>query len=322
MPPRGRPLDLDIEAARRIVRGFDASVDPISVARLAGGTADVFRIDLARCDPVVLKAYDDEPVWAPRKEALVAGWIAGRVGVAVPRWLRIDERRTLLPVRYALMTRLPGEPVRNLIAADNIASLYHSMGALLRRLHAVRLDAYGAIGADGVMAPQSENEASMLSAFEAVFRRFRDRSGETDLTGRLESQAHSRFALLAASAWPALCHDDFHQGNLLAARDAAGELRITGLVDFANARAADPLFDLAKALFCATHEDGRSRSPLLAGYGPVDHPDASETLWLYTLFHRMSMWSWLVGLGDDPGSSGPRGLLRDLDEMSRQGRSL
>jgi Ser/Thr protein kinase RdoA (MazF antagonist) len=102
---------------------------------------------------------------------------------------------------------------------------------------------------------------------------------------------------------------------VLAEYDRNGSLQLTGLIDFGNARAGDALFDLAKTLFCYTHEDPRSREPLLAGYGAIDHPDPEEALWLYTLLHRVTMWCWLTR--SSVASDGPAGLLRDLDEMSR-----
>jgi len=102
---------------------------------------------------------------------------------------------------------------------------------------------------------------------------------------------------------------------VLAEYGTNGSLQLTGLIDFGNARAGDALFDLAKALFCCAHEDPRSREPVLAGYGEINHPDPEEALWLYTLFHRVVMWCGLTRRGDT--SDGPAGLLRDLDEMSR-----
>ena len=92
---------------------------------------------------------------------------------------------------------------------------------------------------------------------------------------------------------------------------------LTGLIDFANALAGDPLADLAKALFCSAHEDPRSSAPLLEGYGPLGHPDPEEALWLYTLYHRLTMWTFLTRIGDDPASAGPAGLMADLAAMSR-----
>jgi Ser/Thr protein kinase RdoA (MazF antagonist) len=47
------------------------------------------------------------------------------------------------------------------------------------------------------------------------------------------------------------------QGNVLAEYGTNGSLQLTGLIDFGNARAGDALFDLAKTLFCCTHEDPR-----------------------------------------------------------------
>jgi len=317
-PPRRLTFDLDLERVRGIVRDLDTTLDPVKVSRLHGGSTEVYRIDLeGGADPLVLKIYGDEPVWAPAKEALVAGLIPSDIGVAIPRWLRVDERRLHLPLRFALMTWLPGETARTLMATRDLTRVYHQMGELLRRVHRIPMGAYGYIGAAGVMAPEPTNDAYMRRAFASAFRQFRDQCGDADLARRLEIEAQSRFELLACCAGPVLCHDDFHQGNVLVTGDAAHNFHVSGLLDFGNARAGDALFDLAKALMCSTHEDPRSPEALVAGYGKIDHPDPVEAMWLYTLFHRVSMYNWLTRIGDDPASSGPSGLLRDLVEMSR-----
>jgi Ser/Thr protein kinase RdoA (MazF antagonist) len=196
-----------------------------------------------------------------------------------------------------------------------IDAAYRQMGELLRRLHAIPMTAYGYIVGDGIRRPQPTNDEYMRSAFNQAFRQFREQTGEEALTRRLEEKAQSRFDLLQHSAGPVLCHDDLQQGNVLAEYGTNGSLQLTGLIDFGNARAGDALFDLAKALFCCAHEDPRSREPVLAGYGEINHPDPEEALWLYTLFHRVVMWCGLTRRGDT--SDGPAGLLRDLDEMSR-----
>jgi aminoglycoside phosphotransferase (APT) family kinase protein len=317
-PPRRLTFDLDLDQVRPIVRALDGALEAVGIHRLHGGSTEVYRIILAgQASPLVLKIYGDEPTWAPAKEALVAGWIDDRLPIPIPGWLRVDESRTLLPLRYALTTWLPGDPLRGLMSEPDIDAAYRQAGALLKRVHAIPMSAYGYVVADGVWDPQATNVDYMGRAFEQLFRRFRDKGGDLDLARRLQAIVHDRSDVLAESAGPVLCHDDFHQGNLLAARDDAGDLRLTGLIDFGNARAGDALFDLAKALFCSAHEDPRSREPLLAGYGDIDHADPSGAIWLYTLFHRLSMWTWLTGLGDDPNAEGgPGGLLRDLAEMS------
>ena len=42
----------------------------------------------------------------------------------------------------------------------------------------------------------------------------------------------------------------------------------------------------------------------------LSHPAPAEALWVYTLFHRIIMWTRLVRHGIDPASDGPAGLAR------------
>jgi Ser/Thr protein kinase RdoA (MazF antagonist) len=308
-------LDLDLDMVQRVVRSFDPALTAEGFGRLDGGSTDVYRIDLAGADapPLVLKLYPDEPAWRPAKEALVAGWLK-ELTPAVPRWLQVDESRAILPRRFALMTRLPGRPLRHHLHDPGIEGAYRQVGGLLRRLHAIPMAGYGYIMGDGIEAPQASNAAYMAGSFADIFRRFRDLGGDADLGRHLERLAEDSFDLLAEGSGPVFSHDDIHQGNVLALPGPGGELRLSGLIDFGNARAADSLFDLAKALFCSGHEDPRSRQPLLDGYGPIDHPEPDRALWLYTLFHRAAMWCWLTRLG---AADGPAGLIRDLRDMAR-----
>jgi aminoglycoside phosphotransferase (APT) family kinase protein len=311
-------VDLKPEQVRRIVRELDAALEPAGHVRVPGGNTAVYRIDLAgRKEALALKVYGDEPSWIVAKEALVAAWIGEEARVLIPKWRHADERRLHLPCRFALMTWLPGATMRSLIGTPGIELGYRQMGALLRRLHAIPMTAYGYIGGAGILAPQAANANSMQVAFAAAFRHFREQGADEDLAQRLEQHVRVRAHVLAASAGPVLCHDDFQQGNVLVVRGEDGRVELTGLIDFGNAQARDPLFDLAKALLCCTHEDPASRDPLLAGYGPLSHPAAAEALWVYTLFHRLVMWTHLVRHGADRSSAGPAGLMSDLDDMSR-----
>jgi Ser/Thr protein kinase RdoA (MazF antagonist) len=173
------------------------------------------------------------------------------------------------------------------------------------------MQGFGYILGDGVETPHATNAAYMAEAFERLFRRFRDQSGDAALTRELEQAVRPRFDLLALCEAPVLLHQDFQPGNVLAERSADGLLRLTGLIDFANARAGDPLMDLATALSCCTHEDPTSRAPLIDGYGPVDHPDLDGALWLYVFFFRLSLWTWFMEIGDS-GAAGPAAAMGAL----------
>ena len=153
-------------------------------------------------NPLVLKIYADEPAWIVAKEALVAGWIGEQAGLPIPQWLRVDERRTRIPYRFALTTWLPGVTVRSLIGAPHIDAVYRQMGALLRRLHGIAMPAYGYIVADGIRRPQPTNDDYMRIAFSQVFRQFREQGGEDSLAHRLEDKSQSRFHLVRRSNRP------------------------------------------------------------------------------------------------------------------------
>ena len=318
-PQRRTTFELTLDTVQQIVRGLDPSLTVVRFGRLEGGSTDVYEIHVAGAEakPLVLKTYADEPAWMPAKEQLVAGWLAG-LSPPVPRWLLLDQSRTILPLRFAVMTSLPGRSLRHWFDDPDIAGAYRQMGELLRRIHDVPMVAYGYIGGEGILRPRATNTEHMTAAFEDVFRSFREFGGDADLGRLLQQRAAERFELLAPNSAPVLCHDDLQQGNVLALRGSDGVLRLSGLIDFGNARAADRLFDLAKALFCAGHEDPRSLAPLLEGYGAIDHPEPERALWLYTLFHRLSMWCWFRKLGRNaPAGDGPDGLLRDLELMVR-----
>ena len=156
----------------------------------------------------------------------------------------------------------------------------------------------------------------MSSAFDKAFWQFRGMEGDPGLRRRLEHEVKQRFDVVAHSVGPVFCHNDLQQGNVLAMRDdKSGALKLSGLLDFANASAGDQLLDLAQALFCCTHEDPHSREPLFAGYGEIDHPDSAAALRLYTLYHRVVMWSHLKRLNILGVAGDPVGLLQDLNEM-------
>lgn len=308
-------LELDAGTVSRLIQRLEPDLTVDGFSRLEG--TEAYRIDVAGSDynSLTLKICPDDPEWGPSKEALVAGWLKD-LTPPVPIWLSVDESRSLLPLRYSLSTHLPGRSLRHWMAEPDIEQAYRQVGQLLRSVHEVRMPAYGYVHGHGVDKPMSTNADHMTAAFDDVFRWFRDIGGDPDLARRLQRSAEGSFDLLDASDGAVLAHDDLHQGNVLALRGKDGELRLSGLVDFGNARAADRLFDLAKALFCFAHEDPRSHRPILEGYGPVDHPNPERAFWLYTLFHRVSMCCWLTRIGVDAGAEdGPGGLIRDLRKM-------
>jgi len=315
-PDRPASFALTLGDAQAAVDGLGHGWRVSGAEPLAGGTKDVFLLTLEERPAIVLKTYGDGLPWRLPKEAYVASLIAGSGDLPAARWLLADDSRQRIPRPFALISRLPGRPLSERSGRPEAADLYRQAGALLRRLHDIAMPAFGYILGDGVWRPSPTNRGYMAAAFEAKFRDFAENGGDAGLLDRIQLFVADRLGALDGCGSAALCHNDIHPGNLLAGQDERGGWSITGLVDLENAAAADPLFDLAKALDQIAHDDPPGRDPFLEGYGPVDRPDAGRAIELYRAYHKMEMWNWLAAGGQPHEAPGPAGLISDLARMT------
>jgi aminoglycoside phosphotransferase (APT) family kinase protein len=278
-----------------VLADFNLGV-PGAIVELPGGGQWSFRIDRVDATPLVLKSFDDVNPHATGMETY-ASLLLRDLDVPIPRFVASDETRTRLPFRYTLANYLPGAQVITFKDEPDVADLYRQMGALLRKLHTIPVDGYGAFGERGVVDPASTNSAYLERRFTHAIGRFRHFGGNEDLARRLEAIFADSADVIAESRHAVFAHDDFQPHNVLGQRNADGQLQLTGLLDFGNARASDPICDLAKALFCSEHDAPGSTRHILDGYGPIDHSDPEAALRIYTLVHRVTMWMWLRHIG-------------------------
>lgn len=287
---------------------------PAAITELIGGGARSFRVDRADGPPVVLKVFNDALPYATGKETY-ASQLLRDVDIPMTRFLASDETRTRLPFRYTIANYLPGKQVMTFKAEPDVADLYRQMGEMLRKLHTVPVPGYGAFDTDGLHDPVPTNTEYLARRFTHGIGQFRRYGGSEALAQRLEAIFAAHADVIAESRGAVFAHDDFQPHNVLAERGADGRLRLTGLLDFGNARASDPVCDLAKALFCSEHDAPGSSPHILAGYGPIDHSNPTAALRAYTLVHRVTMWWWLrhAGVIRD-GEHNP--LIDDLEAMA------
>ncbi|MCO1660713.1 phosphotransferase family protein [Pseudonocardia humida] len=209
--------------------------------------------------------------------------------VPVPRVLHVGRDPDVLDGEWMFMTFLPGRSLAASAAAGEAVDdspVRRDLGAALAALHTVPADEYGYDGGRiagpswrGVFAAIVDEllvDADVwgieLPAAPARIRGLVDRHGDVlDLVTR-----------------PALVHFDGWDGNVLAAPDADGGLRLTGLVDGERYLRGDPLMDFVSPALYSRIED-EPRHPFLEGYargagGPValDAP-ARRRLALYRL---------------------------------------
>ena len=148
-----------------------------------------------------------------------------------------------------------------------------------------------------MLTAHPSNDAYLTFQFDKKLKEFINRGGDSSLAQRVARFASERRHLLQACTVPVLCHNDFHPRNILATK-IDGRLRLSGVLDFENAHAADPLMDLAKTLYCAPNTDETKREALLAGYGPLGQDNWRELVAYYHLYYILEYWCWMVQLGN------------------------
>lgn len=258
-------------------------------ARFTDGTA-----------PVIIKLYTEAWQWKQAKEAYVYQLLDGRLSVAIPRIMHVGRApEELGGLGCTVMTRLPGRPLSaisdDLNDADSFR-VYRQMGAILAELHRIRQDGFGYLTTT-ILDPKPTNTAYMTSQFTTKLREFADLGGDPGLGTAIGAHVAERTTLFAACGHAALCHNDFHEGNILVDRDKSGGWAVTGFVDVENAIAADPLIDLAKTDCYSIRGHRAKLDGLMAGYGLSPDPALADRLAIYRLYHALELWDWFASIG-------------------------
>ena len=305
---------MDISIAGQAIAPLDLG-KVSAVVSLQGGSAEVFRLELDTDVSLVLKIYQDDSAGIIGGDSFAIAQ-AQTAGLPVTRYLLVDQSRARLPFRYVVANHLPGLPAGNFRQHPDIASLYRQMGSVLRSLHTIRMPAYGRFDADGIADPVSTNTIFVRKRLDCALKRFLEHGAEPGLASRLRDIAETDFdAVVPHSPGAVLAHDDLHPDNVLAT-ETDGLLQLSGLPDFGNAHTADAVSDLAKCLFCSEHDAHGSARHILEGYGPVAHPDPAPALALYTLLHRLTMWSWLRQIDAIPAPDSPSDITDNLKQTA------
>jgi hygromycin-B 7''-O-kinase len=290
-------MELTRDAAQAALDGVLPGFQVTTVLRRAGGEVNaVYEIGGSG---VVIKVYDQRRRTRPwlsklAKEAYVYRLLARHGVGAVPRVLREEpDGIPALPEPFAVMTRLAGRPLST-VDGPVPAGVPEHMGRLLAELHRIPAATWGYV-TTGVIDQQPTNTAYTIGQFETKLRRYGDLGGDPALGDAIARHVTRHADVLAGCTRPTLCHNDFHDGNVLV--DGVGdELRVTGYVDVENAVAADPLLDLAKTDYYALRHHPAKRAAFLRGYGPLP-PDAPARMALYALHHALEFWNWSAATG-------------------------
>ena len=261
---------LDIEEARRIIRGGVPELDVSSLRFFAEGWD--YELWEAGGGLLFRLPKREECVAPLAVEARLLAALAGRLPLAVPRPEHVCDG-------FFSYRKLPGTSLaRTELNASSAAGASSAIGAFLTKLHAVPVDlAHGA----GVTVYTTETWRDHYREFRALCDRVvsplltaPERTAVDEFWNFfVEDDRHFAFR-------PALVHRDLGLEHILV--DGDGDP--SGVIDFADAAVGDPAID-----FVALPHNGLRRPTLAAYEGPVDGTflDRVIAYWQIGPFHEV-----------------------------------
>ncbi|WP_328331985.1 aminoglycoside phosphotransferase family protein [Kribbella sp. NBC_00382] len=280
-----------------------SSIDEV-VERSGGQLSKVFEVRRTAAEPVIMKIYEPEWAWKQAKEVHVYGLLREHLKAAVPSVLHAEPGEPA----FTVLTKIDGVPLSEAEPPDWKA-VYVQLGELLKRIHRIPQPAYGYL-TDEVLEPLPSNDAYMRRQFTKKLKEFDELGGDPQLSEKIARYVEEHAGLLSKNTAPALCHNDFHEGNVLVDPET---WQVQGFIDVENAIAADPLVDLAKTECYSIWGNADKLAGLLEGYGELP-TDWRPRMTLYRLYHSLELWDWFKTIGTvDPLDS----IAGDMAEIVR-----
>lgn len=266
----------------RVVTEACAGTEVVEVVERTGGQLSTVYEVRTNGDPLIVKVYAPEWAWKQAKEVHVYGLLQQELEGSIPRVVHTGDAFTIL-------TMLDGVPLSELDPPDWRA-MYAQLGQLLARIHRIEQPAYGYL-TDRILDPLPDNEQYMRRQFTKKLDEFEQLGGDATLHAKIAAHVAERRQLFAHNEAAVLCHNDFHEGNVLVDPTT---WRVSGFIDVENAIAADPFIDLAKTIQYSAHDHDEKLAGLTDGYGalPTDRID------LYRLYHSLELWDWFQSIGE------------------------
>jgi len=260
------------------------------VQRTGGQLSTVFEVRRTAADPLIVKVYAPEWAWKQAKEVHVYGLLAAELDGSIPRVIHAEPADEY--DAFTVLTKLDGVPLSETDPPDWRAT-YVELGQLLKRVHRIPQSEYGYL-TDRILDPLPDNDQYMRRQFAKKLDEFEQLGGDSRLHTAIRAYVDKRCGLFAANHAAVLCHNDFHEGNVLV--DPV-TWRVTGFIDVENAIAADPLIDLAKTVSYSIRGNAEKLAGLVEGYGalPDDWEDRIE---LYRVYHSLELWDWFQSIGE------------------------
>jgi hygromycin-B 7''-O-kinase len=168
------------------------------------------------------------------------------------------------------------------------------MGQLLAAVNQIAQEHWGYL-TTRLVDIKASNTAYMTEQFDRKLAAFGELGGEPALARAIGRHVARHAGSFAGCHRPVLCHNDFHDGNVL-----VYGATVTGFVDVEGAIAADAMLDFARTDYCVLRHDSAKRDAFLRGYGPLPE-NCAERVAIYQLHHALERWNWAASTGNPGG---------------------
>lgn len=280
-----------------------------------GAKSVVWRVRVDGHEAFALKAFRPEFIGYEQTELDFHETLGGRhddLGGVVPRLLFSSDGE--MPMIATSI--VAGEQLLNVrdLNESALRPVYRDLGAVLRTLHEVEFASFGTLPlpADRTIGTNSQY---MTERWIHVWEEFVRHGGNRYIASRVRRHLEERAELWDTCGSPRLCHGDTHPGNLLIGR-SRDRVRLTGLLDFELAAAADPVLDFAAATTSLVADPGSRVQAMIEGHGEPDGP-WRERLALYDLIFAMSDWSYYAKFVARAPQRGCERRMLEITESSR-----
>ncbi|GAB3413132.1 phosphotransferase family protein [Flindersiella endophytica] len=280
----------------------------VGVERLAGyvGNQD-FMLHTAASGDFVLKAAGHPG------ELVAEAWACDRVrelGVPVPEVVALESEPGTLPLPFLLTRRLAGSE----LGAGPPHPVLTTVGEHLRAVHSITLDGYGfrkqpPYDAWTGFTGEAQGCLGELATANVI-------TGE--LAARIDGALTAHAGLIAYDKAGVLLHGDLKPPHIfgvwgrLQEGTVARDGQLTGIIDWGDTLAGDPLYDIARfSLVGKTELD-----LLLEGYGLALTPTIEETLAGYRIVRMTTTLRDEFRNGGDWFDTYRASIIRDLDLLS------
>ncbi len=253
---------------------------------------------------VIIKIYRRTEQRRPWKEAYLLRLLTSETGVPVPRPLHLDDSLTLVPQPWMLQTRLPGEPLSEVIHSLDqweLESVAYEMGRYMAHLHQIKLDFFGDFYTPELGITLHEQEAVLSWIDELVNAGLAQKTLPTALAQSIRQVLQAGHLFNAPRA--CLIHDHYTPQNIMVERGLT-DYHMIGVLDWTEALGGSPERDMSRVFNWPWPHPQNVQKGFLDGYTESAEIDAQ--FWRRLRIYQIA--DHLEHLGQSDGTANPARL--------------